>query len=437
MDWGIIGAIVLQIVLIFLNAVFAMAEIAVVSTSEAKLNALEKEGNKKAKKVSKLKQNPSKFLATIQVAITLSGFLGSAFAAENFAEPLVEVLLKLNWGISASVLESICVVLITIIIAYFSIVFGELIPKRIAMSKKDGVALGLSGMLLFVSKIFAPLVWLLTFSTNIVLKIFKINSAKEEDVTEEEIKSMVESSSASGIILKDENDIIQNVFEMNDICISEICTHRVDVVFLKTTDTFTKWRQIIFNTRHSFYPVIQDKEDDVIGVLDVKDFFKNNVKSKKDVLTYLKKPVYVPESMKSNVLFNKMKESSNYFAIVVDEYGGLSGVISVRDLLEILVGDLYEEGEQEEILQLDNGTYQISGGASLDEINELFNLSLDTEEYDTFGGYVLAELGEVPNDNTTPLVETNELIIQVKKVTKRRIITTIVSKKESATIENP
>ncbi len=436
MDWGIFGAVILQIVLIFFNAVFAMAEIAVVSMSDAKLSTLEKDGNKKAKKISKLKQNPSKFLATIQVAITLSGFLGSAFAAENFSEPLVKLLLNLNWNIPVGVLESVCVVVITIIIAFFSIVFGELIPKRIAMSKKEGVALTLSGPLLVVSKIFAPLVWILTTSTNIVLKLFKINSAKEEEVTEEEIKSIVESSSASGVILKDENDIIQNVFEMNDISISEICTHRVDVTFLKTTDTFTKWRQTIYNTRHSYYPVIADKEDDVIGILDVKDFFKNNVKSKKDVLPHLKKPFYVPESMKSNVLFNKMKESSNYFAVVVDEYGGLSGVISVRDLLEILVGDLYEEGEQEEILNLDNGTYKISGGAALDEVNQIFNLELDTEEYDTFGGYVLAMLGEVPSDGTTPQLETEDLIVKVNKVLKRRIITTTVIQKEKQNSEN-
>jgi len=431
MDWGIVGAIILQVILIFLNAVFAMAEIAVVSTSEAKLNSLSKEGNKKANKVIKLKNNPSKFLATIQVAITLSGFLGSAFAAENFAGPLVNLLLKLNLGISVGVLESICVVLITIIIAFFSIVFGELIPKRIAMNKKEGVALGLSGMLLFVSKIFAPLVWLLTSSTNLVLKIFKIDSAKEEEVSEEEIRSMVESSSASGIILKDENDIIQNVFEMNDISISEICTHRVDVVFLKTVDSFTKWRQTIFSTRHSYYPVCTEKEDDVIGVLDVKDFFKSNVKSKKDVINNLKTPFYAPESMKSNVLFNKMKETSNYFAVVVDEYGGLTGVITVRDLLEILVGDLYEEGEEEEITAQEDGSYNISGSASIDEVNELFNLQLDTEEYDTFGGYVLANLGEVPADKTKPKVETEELIIKVLKVQKRRIITTNVIKKEN------
>ena len=288
-------AVLLQIFLIFLNAVFASAEIAVVSVSEARFNSLAEKGNKKAKNILKLKQNPSKFLATIQVCITLSGFLGSAFAAENFSTPLVDALLRTGMNVSRHVLESICVVLITIIIAFFSIVFGELVPKRIAMNKKEGISLGLSGMLRVVSKIFAPIVWLLTASTNLVLKLLRVKATADE-VTEEEIKSMVESSSASGMILKDENEIIQNVFEMNDIDVSEICTHRVDAVCIKTTDTFAKWKKTIYSTKHSFYPVCGEKIDDVIGVLDVKDYFRLNANSKEEVLQsdIIKSPFFVP-----------------------------------------------------------------------------------------------------------------------------------------------
>lgn len=423
-------AVLLQVFLIFLNAVFASAEIAVVSVSEARFNSLAEKGDKKAKKILKLKQNPSKFLATIQVCITLSGFLGSAFAAENFATPLVDLILKTNINISRNVLESICVVLITIVIAFFSIVFGELVPKRIAMNKKEGISLGLSGLLRVVSKIFAPIVWLLTASTNLVLKLLRVKATADE-VTEEEIKSMVESSSASGIILKDENEIIQNVFEMNDIDVSEICTHRVDVIHLKTTDTFAKWKKIIYNTKHSFYPVCGEKIDDVIGVLDVKDFFRLNAKTKEEVLNskLIKTPFFVPESMKANVLFNKMKQQGNYFAVVVDEYGGMTGIISVRDLIEVLVGDLYEEGELDEIEMISDGLFKISGNASVDEVNESLSVKIDTEEYDTFGGYVLALLGEVPEDGAKPILETKEMEIKVEKVLKRRIISCIVTKK--------
>jgi len=429
-------AILLQIFLIFLNAVFASAEIAVVSVSEARFNSLAEKGDKKAKKILKLKKNPSKFLATIQVAITLSGFLGSAFAAENFATPLVNAIVKTGVNISRGVLESICVVLITIIIAFFSIVFGELVPKRVAMNKKEGISLNLSGLLGVVSKVFAPIVWLLTASTNLVLKLMRVKATADE-VTEEEIKSMVESSSASGIILQDENEIIQNVFEMNDTCVSEICTHRVDVINIKTTDTFAKWKKTIYNTRHSFYPVCGEKIDDVIGVLDVKDFFRLNAKNKEEVLNsqVIKKPFFVPESMKANVLFNKMKEQGNYFAVVVDEYGGMTGIVSVRDLIEVLVGDLYEEGEQEEIESLSEGVYRISGDASIDEVNETLEINIDTEEYDTFGGYVLALLGEVPSDGATPTLETDEMEIKVEKVSKRRIIWSKVTKKQTAGLD--
>ena len=429
-------AVLLQIFLIFLNAVFASAEIAVVSVSEARFNSLAEKGDKKAKKILKLKQNPSKFLATIQVAITLSGFLGSAFAAENFATPLVDLILKTGLDVSRGVLESICVVIITIIIAFFSIVFGELVPKRVAMNKKEGISLNLSGMLRVVSKIFAPIVWLLTASTNLVLKMLRVKATADE-VTEEEIKSMVESSSASGMILKDENEIIQNVFEMNDIDVSEICTHRVDVVCIRTTDTFAKWKKTIYNTRHSFYPVCGEKIDDVIGVLDVKDFFRLNAKNKEEVLSSnaIKLPFFVPESMKSNVLFNKMKQQGNYFAVVVDEYGGMTGIVSVRDLIEVLVGDLYEEGELDEIETICEGQYRISGNASVDEVNEVLESKIDIEEYDTFGGYVLALLGEVPADGTKPVLETEEMEIRVEKVLKRRIISCIVTKKATCEVE--
>ena len=424
-------AILLQIFLIFLNAVFACAEIAVVSVSEARYKTLAEKGDKRAQKILKLKKNPSKFLATIQVAITLSGFLGSAFAAENFAGPLVNLLLKTGISISRGVLESICVIVITIIIAFFSIVFGELVPKRIAMQKKEGISLGLSGMLRVVSKIFAPIVWLLTASTNLVLKLLRVKATADE-VTEEEIKSMVESSSASGMILQDENEIIQNVFELNDTSISEICTHRVDVIHLKTTDTFAKWKKTIYNTKHSYYPVCAEKIDDVIGIIDVKDFFRLNIRTKEEVLSIVKKPFFVPESMKANILFNKMKELGNYFAVVVDEYGGMTGIVTLRDLLEVLVGDLEDE---KEINSIQEGVYKVLGTASVDEVNEILNVKIDVTEYDTFGGYVLALLGEVPEDGETPIIETDEMEIKVEKVCKRRIISCLVTKKQIVEIQ--
>lgn len=239
-----IGAVILQIVLIFLNAVFASAEIAVISTNEAKLEKLSEEGDKKAKRLLSLTKNPSKFLSTIQVAITLAGLLGSAYAADNFAEPLVKWLVGLGIGISESTLNSICVFVITLILSYFSIVFGELVPKRLAMKNAEKMALGMSGILKFVSCVFAPFVWILTKSTNGLLRLFHIDPNEQGDaVTEEEIRMMLDTGSERGTIDSMENEMIQNVFEFDDISISEICTHRRDVTVLYKEDPLSEWKK--------------------------------------------------------------------------------------------------------------------------------------------------------------------------------------------------
>ena len=272
-----IGAIILQIVLIFLNAVFASAEIAVISTNEAKLEKLSEEGDKKAKRLLSLTKNPSKFLSTIQVAITLAGLLGSAYAADNFADPLVKWLVGLGVGISESTLNSICVFVITLILSYFSIVFGELVPKRLAMKNAEKMALGMSGTLKFVSCVFAPFVWILTKSTNGLLRLFHIDPNEQGDaVTEEEIRMMLDTGSERGTIDSMENEMIQNVFEFDDISISEICTHRRDVTILYKEDPLSEWKKTIAETRHSFYPICGEDTDDVIGVLNIKKFFRTD-----------------------------------------------------------------------------------------------------------------------------------------------------------------
>ena len=250
-----IGAVVLQVVLIALNAVFASAEIAVISLNGTKLEKMSEEGDRRARRLASLTENPAKFLATIQVAITLAGFLGSAYAADHFAQPLVKVLVDAGVKVSESVLDSICVFLITLVISYFSIVFGELIPKRMAMQKKEAVSLGLSGVLTVVSRIFAPLVWLLTVSTNGILRAMGLDPDQEEEVTEEEIRMMVAAGSEKGTIDEDENEIIQNVFEFDDTSVEEICTHRVDLEILEMDETPEEWNKKIYESRTSPKPL--------------------------------------------------------------------------------------------------------------------------------------------------------------------------------------
>ena len=434
-----LGAIILQVVLIFLNAIFASAEIAVISMNDTKLENMARKGNKKAKKLVDLTAQPARFLATIQVAITLAGFLGSAYAADNFAEPLVKKLVEMGVSASPAVLNSVCVFVITIIIAYFSIVFGELIPKRIAMNKTEQIALSVSGVLSVVSIVFKPLVWLLTTSTNLVLKLIGINPEEDETVTEEEIRMMVTAGSEKGVIDSEENEMIQNVLDFNDISVEELCTHRTDVVMLYTEDSLADWKETITNSRHNYMPVCGEDSDDIIGVMDVRDFFRmewSEGLTKETVLEKcLRKAYFVPENMKADVLCKRMKETGVHFAVAIDEYGGMSGIATMHDLVELLIGELFEEGETPrpaEIEPLGENKWKIQGFADIEDVAEELDIALPMEEYDTFGGYILGEMGNIPPDGTAFELETDRLMIKVENVKEHRVASAVVTKKNKS-----
>lgn len=428
-----IGALILQIVLIFLNAVFASAEIAVISMNETKLKKLAEEGEKRAVKLSSLTEQPAKFLATIQVAITLAGLLGSAFAAENFAGALVTVLVDIGISIPENILKTICVCLITLVLAYFSLVFGELVPKRIAMKKSEAMALGMAGMLYGVSKIFAPLVFLLTASTNFILRLLGMGAEEEaEKVSEEEIRMLLMAGNAQGTIDTEENEMIQNVFEFDDISVAQLCTHRLDVIGLSTEDDMGEWKQIIYDNRHTYYPVYGENIDEIIGVLDTKDYFRIENKERTYILENAVDTAYfIPETMKANVLFRNMKESRIYFAVIIDEYGGLSGIITLHDLMEALVGDLYESEEQEkpeDICQINENTWKIQGYADLDEVAEKLDVALPVDVCDTYNGFIFDVIGRIPNDGESFTCESHGLRIQVHTVENHRIGDTTTEK---------
>lgn len=426
-------SVVLLVLLIFLNAVFASAEIAVISVNDAKLKKLAQDGDKRARKLSKLTEQPSKFLATIQVAITLAGFLQSAFAAENFAGPLVSLLVDRGITISESVLNSICIVVITVILAYFNLVFGELVPKRLAMKKAESMALGMSGMLYGVSKIFSPLVWLLTVSTNGVLRLLRIDpNANDEQVTEEEIRMMLLEGNEQGTILTEENEIIQNVFEFDDISVEEICTHRREAIVLYLSESEHEWEKTICENRHTYYPVCGESRDDVVGVLDTKDYFRLQDKSRDNLLKCATdRPQFVPETMKANVLFRKMKQTRNYFAVIIDEYGGLSGIVTLHDLMESLVGDIYdaEEDAEQLIEKLPDGRFKIMGSAAVGDVERATDREISEDDYDTFSGYICGVVGRIPGDGEQFVCETNDLVIEVKSVKDHIIGVTYVTVK--------
>lgn len=430
-------AFILLIILIFVNAAFACAEIAVISMNDTKLKKMADKKDRRAMRLISLTEQPAKFLATIQVAITLAGLLQSAFAAENFAGPMVSFLVGAGVTIPENVLRTASIVVITIVLAYFTLVFGELVPKRIGMKKAETIALGMAGILYWVAKIAAPIVWFLSVSTNAILKILRINPEEEDDaVTEEEIKMMLAEGKEKGTIPSEENDLIQNVFEFNDITAEEMCTHRRDVVSLNIDDTIEEWESIIDETRYSRYPVCNDKLDDVIGILDIKDFYRCEEKSTEFIKdNLLKKVLFVPESMKANTLFNKMREKKEHFAVIIDEYGGLSGVVTIYDIFEVIFGDFDDDdsvGKHSDIEQVDEKTWNIEGVADLEDVAEILDVSMPTDTYDTFSGFICGIIGSIPEEGETFKVEWQNFEIEVLNAKNHIIDSTIVRKLDSS-----
>lgn len=349
MDSTLVWQLVLQVVLIACNAVFACAEIAVISVKDARLDQLIAEGNRAAEKLKKMTRQPERFLSTIQIAITLSGYLGSAAAATNFAGVIADGLIALGVSISRSALTSIGVVLVTIILSYITLIFGELVPKRLAMKNPEGVSLKLAGMLYAISQVFRPVVSLLSASVNCVLRLIGVDPNSEEDeYSEEEIRMMATAGSQKGSIGEDENEFIQNLFEFDDLTAEEFCTHRTQMSVLWADESTEEWEKEIFTSRHSLYPICEETTDHVIGVLDIKDYFALPERGVEAALeSAVKSPYFVPDSIKADVLFKRMRSEGIRLAVVLDEYGGVTGIVTLNDLLEQLVGELDGEAETE------------------------------------------------------------------------------------------
>lgn len=431
MEHSIFLMILLQVILIALNAIFACAEIAVISMNDNKMAKMAAEGDKRAARLLKLTDQPARFLATIQVAITLSGFLGSAFAAENFSGVLVEWLIDMGVPISVKTLDNIAVVFITIILSYFTLVFGELLPKQIAMRKSESLALGLSGLISAIAKIFAPLVSFLTLSTNGVLRLFRIDpNAEEDEVSEEEIRMMVDVGSEKGTIDPDEKLFIQNVFEFDDLSVEEILTHRTDMIYLDLEDSVDTWKEIIFSTRHTRYPVCKGSVDRIVGILNAKEYFRLEEKSRENVLKQAVELAYfVPDTIKADVLFRNMKKEKNTMAVVLDEYGGVTGIVTINDLVEQLVGELGDAKEEDTgtIESIGENAWRVHGSALIEEIAEATGVALSDEEYDTFNGLIFHTLQSIPEDGTDIEVEIADLKVKVTEIENHQVESAIIT----------
>lgn len=427
MSTSIYILLLVQLILIALNAIFASAEIAVLSMNETKLKRMAEQGDSRAKRLVRLTQEPARFLATIQVAITLSGFLGSAFAADNFSEPLVDWVAGMGVDIPRFTLDTVAVILITLILSYFTLVFGELVPKRIAMKKSDELAMGVSGLVTGISIFFKPIVSFLSISTNAVLKIFGIDPNETEDrVSEEEIRMLVDAGSEKGTIDHQEKEFIQNVFEFNDVMAGTIATHRTDVTILWMSDDVKEWDETIHNTRHTLYPVCGDSIDRVIGILNAKDYFRLKEKNKDTVIdSAISAPYFVMETTKADVLFKNMKQSKQSMAIVLDEYGGVVGIVTLIDLLEEIVGDLNDIGPvspEETVVRISDNKWEVKGNIRLSDIEDATGVTFAAEDCDTFTGFLFQKFSMVPKDGAAKIeLEIENMHIIIDKIKEHQV----------------
>ena len=425
------GSIILKLLLLFvlviINAFFAMSEIAIISLNDNVVDKQAEDGNKKAKKVKKLTENPSNFLSTIQIGVTLAGFLTSASASSSFAAGLTEKLIALGTPIPANVINGISVVLITVIMSYFSLVFGELAPKRMAMQKPEKIAYSVVGILLVVKTITAPFVKVLSASTNLIVRLCGFDpNANEESVTEEEIRMMVDVGQEKGVIEDIQKEMIDNIFDFDDIDVSDIMTHRTDMFAVEDTDSLEQVVSISIEHGYSRIPVFHEDPDNIIGIVYIKDLLKyisSSLPKDKGPKDVMREAYYVPFSKSCGALFNEMCEKHMQMAVVVDEYGGTAGIVTMEDLLEAIVGNIQDEydNEDEEIVEVSENVFTIDGTAYIEEVNELVGDIIPEGDYDTLGGFLISRLGYLPKDGDMTEVEFENLKFTILNVEDRRI----------------
>ncbi len=431
--------ILILIILILLNAFFAASEIAFISLNDAKIAKQAKNGDKKAKQILKMLENPSRFLATIQIGITLAGFLSSAFASDAFASKLAPILNNLIPAVSISVWQSVSIIIITMILSFFTLVFGELVPKRLAMKNYEKIAFATIGIIRFIYILTVPFVKLLTISTNIVSKLFGVSEKDEEVVTEEEIKMMVDEGEEKGSIEENERELINNVFEFNDTTVSEVMTHRTDIYALNIDMNVNELIEELEEYRYSRIPVYEDTIDEIKGILYLKDLLKY-VKSKRNIkLKSIIRPAYfVAQSKPIDELFKELQKNNNQMAIVLDEYGGTEGLITMEDILEELVGDIFDEYDEieKEYEKLDENTYLISGSMNISDLSKLLNVKIEEGDYETLSGYLQEKLGRIPEDEEKPVIETEKVTYKIEEYEDKRILKVKVCKNNSVNEEN-
>ncbi len=417
--------ILVIVILILLNAFFAAAEIAFISLNDAKIDIQAKQGNKKAKKIKEMLINPSKFLATIQIGITLAGFLSSAFASETFASELAPLLNKWIPAISLTAWNNIAIIVITIILSYFTLIFGELVPKRLAMKNSEKIAFASIGIIKTISVITSPFVKFLTLSTNIVSKLFGVSEGEEETVTEEEIRMMIDVGKEKGTIDEEEKNMLNNVFEFNDKVVSEIMIPRTEIFALDMNMSISEViEELSEDLRYSRVPVYDEKIDKIKGIVYIKDILLSTKNKNTKIKNLMKEVFFVSETKPVNELFEELRKNRKQIAIVIDEYGGTSGIVTMEDILEEIVGDIYDEYDKVEKLidQIDENTFVLNGKLAIYEVEDVLGIDIEEGDYDTLSGYLVEELGRIPTEKDKGVViETEKVAYKIENVKDRHI----------------
>jgi putative hemolysin len=422
---SILPQLLLQLVLIAVNALFAATEIAVISLNETKVRRMAEGGDRKAAKMLRMVTEPTGFLSTIQICITLAGFLGSAFAADNFSDKLV------NWlindcgvsGVSPSALDTISVIIITLVLSYFTLVLGELVPKRIAMKRPEGIARAVSGLMIGMTTVLRPAIWLLTVSTNGVLRLCGIDPKDNaEEVSEEEIIMMLDEGEEAGSIESGEKELIKNVFSLNDTTAEDVMVHRSQVAFLKRDDARTTLLNEIAESGYSRFPVYGENIDDIVGILYAKTYLTAQSRGERcEMKDFLMPPRFVHASTHINRILLDMQREHAHMAVVVDDYGGVIGIITLEDILEELVGEIWDESDEviENIRERPDGSYDINGSTRLSDMCESVGCSIDSNA-DTVGGWVTETLGGIPASGES--FECSGMLVTVESTDKRRVL---------------
>ena len=422
---SILPQLLLQLVLIAVNALFAATEIAVISLNETKVRRMAEGGDRKAAKMLRMVTEPTGFLSTIQICITLAGFLGSAFAADNFSDKLV------NWlindcevsGVSPSALDTISVIIITLVLSYFTLVLGELVPKRIAMKRSESIARTVSGLMIGMTTVLRPIIWLLTVSTNGVLRLCGIDPEDNaEEVSEEEIIMMLDEGEEAGSIESGEKELIKNVFSLNDTTAEDVMVHRSQVAFLKRDDARTTLLNEIAESGYSRFPVYGENIDDIVGILYAKTYLTAQSRGERcEMKDFLMPPRFVHASTHINRILLDMQREHAHMAVVVDDYGGVIGIITLEDILEELVGEIWDESDEviENIRERPDGSYDINGSTRLSDMCESVGCSIDSNA-DTVGGWVTETLGGIPVSGES--FECSGMLVTVEATDERRVL---------------